>query len=1590
MSNHYSTHHYAQQTRIYDNSNNNSQLNNNNNLFLQNQWTNTVTWRQKPNQKINSSIKIADVRMSYESMKQLSANINHNFQARRHIPWGPKCLNWQAIVHSAGKSGFCNFTLCTESCQIFNYTGKCQTTTAPTTTPSTPESTTTVTITPSSTATTTCSCKTNGQILSPGQAIVSSAGKSGFCNFTLCTESCQIFNYTGKCQTTTAPTTTPSTPESTTTVTITPSSTATTTCSCKTNGQILSPGQAIVHSAGKSGFCNFTLCTESCQIFNYTGKCQTTTAPTTTPSTPESTTTVTITPSSTATTTCSCKTNGQILSPGQAIVHSAGKSGFCNFTLCTESCQIFNYTGKCQTTTAPTTTPSTPESTTTVTITPSSTATTTCSCKTNGQILSPGQAIVSSAGKSGFCNFTLCTESCQIFNYTGKCQTTTAPTTTPSTPESTTTVTITPSSTATTTCSCKTNGQILSPGQAIVHSAGKSGFCNFTLCTESCQIFNYTGKCQTTTAPTTTPSTPESTTTVTITPSSTATTTCSCKTNGQILSPGQAIVSSAGKSGFCNFTLCTESCQIFNYTGKCQTTTAPTTTPSTPESTTTVTITPSSTATTTCSCKTNGQILSPGQAIVHSAGKSGFCNFTLCTESCQIFNYTGKCQTTTAPTTTPSTPESTTTVTITPSSTATTTCSCKTNGQILSPGQAIVSSAGKSGFCNFTLCTESCQIFNYTGKCQTTTAPTTTPSTPESTTTVTITPSSTATTTCSCKTNGQILSPGQAIVHSAGKSGFCNFTLCTESCQIFNYTGKCQTTTAPTTTPSTPESTTTVTITPSSTATTTCSCKTNGQILSPGQAIVSSAGKSGFCNFTLCTESCQIFNYTGKCQTTTAPTTTPSTPESTTTVTITPSSTATTTCSCKTNGQILSPGQAIVHSAGKSGFCNFTLCTESCQIFNYTGKCQTTTAPTTTPSTPESTTTVTITPSSTATTTCSCKTNGQILSPGQAIVSSAGKSGFCNFTLCTESCQIFNYTGKCQTTTAPTTTPSTPESTTTVTITPSSTATTTCSCKTNGQILSPGQAIVHSAGKSGFCNFTLCTESCQIFNYTGKCQTTTAPTTTPSTPESTTTVTITPSSTATTTCSCKTNGQILSPGQAIVSSAGKSGFCNFTLCTESCQIFSYTGKCQTTTAPTTTPSTPESTTTVTITPSSTATTTCSCKTNGQILSPGQAIVHSAGKSGFCNFTLCTESCQIFNYTGKCQTTTAPTTTPSTPESTTTVTITPSSTATTTCSCKTNGQILSPGQAIVHSAGKSGFCNFTLCTESCQIFNYTGKCQTTTAPTTTPSTPESTTTVTITPSSTATTTCSCKTNGQILSPGQAIVHSAGKSGFCNFTLCTESCQIFNYTGKCQTTTAPTTTPSTPESTTTVTITPSSTATTTCSCKTNGQILSPGQAIVSSAGKSGFCNFTLCTESCQIFNYTGKCQTTTAPTTTPSTPESTTTVTITPSSTATTTCSCKTNGQILSPGQAIVHSAGKSGFCNFTLCTESCQIFNYTGKCQTTTAPTTTPSTPESTTTVTITPSSTATTTCSCKTNGQILSPDKLCSLYKDDSSFSLAH
>ncbi|XP_043542224.1 cell wall protein DAN4-like, partial [Chiloscyllium plagiosum] len=166
--------------------------------------------------------------------------------------------------------------------------------------------------------------------------------------------------YTGKCQTTTAPTTTPS--ETTTTVTVTPTSTETTRCSCHANGQTLSPGQAVVTSVGKSDLCNFTLCTKSCEIVKYTGKCHTTTAPTTTPS--ETATTVTVTPSSTETTRCFCHANGQVFSPGEIVYNSQDKEGWCFYALCAENCHIVKHMKPCEKTTSPQPTTQSPTPTT--------------------------------------------------------------------------------------------------------------------------------------------------------------------------------------------------------------------------------------------------------------------------------------------------------------------------------------------------------------------------------------------------------------------------------------------------------------------------------------------------------------------------------------------------------------------------------------------------------------------------------------------------------------------------------------------------------------------------------------------------------------------------------------------------------------------------------------------------------------------------------------------------------------------------------------------------------------------------------------------------------------------------------------------------------------------------------------------------------------------------------------------------------------------------------------------------------------------------------------------------------------------------
>ncbi|XP_055505833.1 uncharacterized protein LOC129705929 [Leucoraja erinacea] len=219
------------------------------------------------------------------------------------------------------------------------------------------------------------------------------------------------------------------------------------------------PGQATVTSAGKSGLCNFTLCTEDCEILKYTGRCETTTRPPA--ETTTSATTVTVTPTSKGTTICSCDVDGHIMSPGQATVTSTDKSGLCNFVLCTEDCKVLKYTGRCESTTRPT---ETTTSATTVTVTPTSRATTTCTCENDGRKMLPGQATVTSTGKSGLCNFTLCTEDCEILKYTGRCETTTRPT---ETTTSATTVTVTPTSKGTTICSCDVDGHIMSPGKCV-------------------------------------------------------------------------------------------------------------------------------------------------------------------------------------------------------------------------------------------------------------------------------------------------------------------------------------------------------------------------------------------------------------------------------------------------------------------------------------------------------------------------------------------------------------------------------------------------------------------------------------------------------------------------------------------------------------------------------------------------------------------------------------------------------------------------------------------------------------------------------------------------------------------------------------------------------------------------------------------------------------------------------------------------------------------------------------------------------------------------------------------------------------------
>ncbi|XP_051885680.1 mucin-2-like [Pristis pectinata] len=651
----------------------------------------------------------------------------------------------------------------------------------------------------------------------------------------------------------------------------------------------------------------------------------TTTAPVTTQSTTTTTTTETtpyrIQPTSATTsptTVCSCTVHGRKLLPGQATVTSAGKSGLCNFTMCTDDCELVKYTGRCESTT------STPEVTT---VTPTHEGTTTCTCNADGQTMVPGQATVTSAGKSGLCNFTMCTKDCELVKYTGRCESTT------STPEVSST-TVTPTHAVSTGCSCHIDGQTMAPGQATVTSAGKSGLCNFTMCTKDCELVKYTGRCESTT------STPEVSST-TVTPTHAVSTGCSCLVDGQTMAPGQATVTSAGKSGLCNFTMCTKDCELVKYTGRCESTT------STPEVSST-TVTPTHAVSTGCSCLVDGQTMAPGQATVTSAGKSGLCNFTMCTKDCELVKYTGRCESTT------STPEVSST-TVTPTHAVSTGCSCHVDGQTMAPGQATVTSAGKSGLCNFTMCTKDCELVKYTGRCESTT------STPEVSST-TVTPTHAVSTGCSCHVDGQTMAPGQATVTSAGKSGLCNFTMCTKDCELVKYTGRCESTT------STPEVSST-TVTPTHAVSTGCSCHVDGQTMAPGQAIVTSSTKSGLCNFIMCTWNCETMKYAGRCESTT------STPEVTTSTTVTPTHEGTTTCTCNADGQTMAPGQATVTSAGKSGLCNFTMCTEDCKLVKYTGRCERTT------STPGVSST-TVTPTHEGTTTCTCNADGQTMAPG--------------------------------------------------------------------------------------------------------------------------------------------------------------------------------------------------------------------------------------------------------------------------------------------------------------------------------------------------------------------------------------------------------------------------------------------------------------------------------------------------------------------------------------------------------------------------------------------------------------------------------
>ncbi|XP_069750392.1 uncharacterized protein [Narcine bancroftii] len=482
------------------------------------------------------------------------------------------------------------------------------------------------------------------------------------------------------------------------------------------------------------------------------------------------------------------------------------------------------------------------------------------------------------------------------------------------------------------------------------------------------------------------------------------------------------------------------------------------------------------------------------------------------------------------------------------------------------------------------------------------------------------------------------------------------------------------------------------------------------------------------------------------------------------------------------------------------------------------------------------------------------------------------------------------------------------------------------------------QAIVTSSGKSALCNFTPCMDNCEVLKYKGTCESTTR---TVETATTASIITVSPAPTASSICTCENDGQKMPADQAIVTSAGKSALCNFTPCMDNCEVLKYKGTCESTT------STVETATTasiITVFPAPTASSICTCENDGQKLPADQAIVTSAGKSALCNFTPCMDNCEVLKYKGTCESAT------STVETTTTasiITVSPAPTASSICTCENDGQKMPADQTIVTSSGKSALCNFTPRMDNFEVLKYKGTCESTT------STVETATTasiIAVSPAPTASSICTCENDGQKMPADQAIVTSAGKSALCNFTPCMDNCEVLKYKGTCESAT------STVETTTTasiITVSPAPTASSICTCENDGQKMPADQAIVTSSGKSALWNFTPCMDNCEVRKYKGTCESTTS---TIETAATASLMTVSPAPTASSICTCENEGQKMPADQVIVTSAGKSGLCNFTLCLDNCEVLKYKGTCESTTSTVETPTT-ETTMTVTTIPTAT---------------------------------